>query len=495
MSDHHSHHQHGTKADDQTDYTVSRLLTGLAVGAVVIGAGVMLAPHILPALGATSADLAEEASLMIHNSPMGMAGAINSALSLIPVIGAKLAEGGLFTAATSALTGVGGVILGQFIESRENGNKSIKWGNVIKYGALITSAFIAMPAILSSLSTGIIYCGMALSQAGIISTAACNNLIANIAQTLGGIGGTYAHNWFGLSGISAIVPHLLCCGAPFLPAVVSFFKGRKNHHVKDDSIMSGGESIDVRITTHGSPEVGKTCHVTLQLDHADGSPLTADELKVVHTEKIHLFVTDSSLRDYQHIHPQPTDKPGKYSFDFVPASANSYSAWADFTTLSDEKNHRIKTEISRGRNISPRIQVNSSATSGNLVFQWDSAQALTSGKSHVINVLVTDEKGASVSDLQPVMGAFAHLVGFSADGKFIIHTHPMGAEPTNTNDRGGPLLQFHVEPDHAGPTQFYLQVRRQGEDIFVPFGQVIAAQQSFAKRHVHIHNPSFSPSI
>lgn len=228
MADAHAHHKEPAQ-DGESFFTVSRVLTGLAIGAGVIGAGIMLAPHVLPALGITSPELAEEAALMIHNKPAGMAGALNSTIGLIPGIGSKLAEGGWFTAAVSASIGMGGMLLGNFIEKREGEAKGIKWGSAIKWGALITSALVALPTILTAIGTGIVYAGMALSDAGVISTASSNSIISNVYKTIGSIGGTYEHNLLGLGGLAAVVPHFLCCGAPLAPLAANII-GKRLHH-------------------------------------------------------------------------------------------------------------------------------------------------------------------------------------------------------------------------------------------------------------------------
>lgn len=462
----------------------------------------MLAPHILPALGASSPDLAEEAALMIHNEPTGMAGAINSTMALIPGIGSRLAAGGLFTAAASALTGIGGVLLGNFIASREDGSKGIKWGTVIKYGALITSALIAMPAILTAFGTGIIYCGMALSEAGILTTAASNSLIANVASTIGSVGGTYAHNLFGLQGISAVLPHLVCCGAPLAPSILPLFSwlftGKKTSRKEVEAAKEcrpyspqkySDGSIIAQMQTDQLLEAGKPCNARLRLTHKNGQPVTPEELAIVHTEKLHLFVADSSLKDYHHIHPQPTEEPGVLGFFFTPNTSNNYTAWADFTLLKDGQNHRLRTEMpaASGRDIPPSIRSITDATKNGLHFEWVS-EPLQKNADTIVEVHVSDTSGKAVSDLQPVMGAFAHLVGFSADGQSIIHTHPLGGETPDLAVRGGPDLRFHVEPDCSGATQFYLQVRRNDEDIYVPFGQhikqpALATEQLSAAQH------------
>ncbi|NDC57199.1 MAG: hypothetical protein EBZ69_10435 [Alphaproteobacteria bacterium] len=85
------------------------------------------------------------------------------------------------------------------------------------------------------------------------------------------------------------------------------------------------------------------------------------------------------------------------------------------------------------------------------------------------NVTVTKD-GQPFTGLEPVMGAFAHVVGFTEDYNSVLHVHPMGKEPTNDAERGGPKLEFHIEPEKAGFVKLFTQVRIGGKDIFAPFG-------------------------
>ena len=116
---------------------------------------------------------------------------------------------------------------------------------------------------------------------------------------------------------------------------------------------------------------------------------------------------------------------------------------------------------------------NSKAIKDGLNFDWKASERLRKDTPTIVEVTITDSAGHPVTDLQPVMGAYAHLVGFSADGKSLVHTHPMGLEPKG-EAAGGPTMRFHVEPDFTGPAQFYLQVKRDGKDVYASFGQQIS---------------------
>ncbi len=49
----------------------------------------------------------------------------------------------------------------------------------------------------------------------------------------------------------------------------------------------------------------------------------------------------------------------------------------------------------------------------------------------------------------------------------------MGKEPIKTSERGGPELQFHVEPNKAGFIKLFAQVQINGKTLFVPFGVTV----------------------
>ena len=83
------------------------------------------------------------------------------------------------------------------------------------------------------------------------------------------------------------------------------------------------------------------------------------------------------------------------------------------------------------------------------------------------------------------MGAYAHLVGFSADRKAMLHCHPLGTEPKESHERGGPVLRFHVAPVFDGPVQFFLQVHKEGRDVFVPFAGRIRPPAKMAEKVLH----------
>ncbi|MEI6730644.1 MAG: hypothetical protein WCL30_05230, partial [Pseudomonadota bacterium] len=253
---------------------------------------------------------------------------INSGLNAIPLIGESLAQGGLAASITSGVIGIGGVLLGSFMEKKDDGNNGVNWGKVIRYGALITSALIGMPAILSGISAGVFY----LAKLALEPTVA-QSVLTFMSGTFGSIGfsgsmtaiteGTSTALSFGLS-------HLLTCGSAIIPTVAAWFMGGSPDKAELPNTPAFNQPqediIAAKISLPSHLKLGEECKGKLVLfNKYTGQPLTPGDLKTVHTEKIHLLINDQSLSDFQHIHPIPSEQAGIYDFSFTPHTNNSYN--------------------------------------------------------------------------------------------------------------------------------------------------------------------------
>ena len=176
------------------------LITGLIV------AGIVLAPHILPAMGIgeLAVDTALNSCTGLSATGTGIAGFASNALSHVPLIGAQLMTGGWANSVVSGVVGVGGTLLGNYLEKKEDGKTGIKWGSVIRTLAITTSIFVALPALFPAISMGVTYlAAMILPNAVPIGNF--------LASTLGSLGAA-APTETALGAGSLMLPHLLSCG-------------------------------------------------------------------------------------------------------------------------------------------------------------------------------------------------------------------------------------------------------------------------------------------
>lgn len=229
---------------------------------------------------------------------------------------------------------------------------------------------------------------------------------------------------------------------------------------------------------------GETNNVTLHATYEDNDePVTLDRLQVYHTKPIHVMINEPQLNDYTHAHPVATDKPAEYRFTFMPLTDCSYRAWVDIYPYDGaEQTAMVEMPGVKDCTGSPVDEtVITHAEDGGYQFALSmNTKTLAKDQDTMLAFNITDENGEDFEGLQPVMGAYAHLVGFRSGFDGVAHIHPMGDEPVSDDDRGGPRLAFHIRPKEAGYMRFYLQVLIDDKMRFIPFGLNVAEEGAFS---------------
>ena len=186
--------------------------------------------------------------------------------------------------------------------------------------------------------------------------------------------------------------------------------------------------VTMTLATDVPPAPGRRMHVILTLRTASGKPIGPVDLLVTHTKLLHLMVVDPSLRDYQHIHPVPGQAPGEWEADLTPQRAGRYLAFADFTPAATARGLYASAEFSV-----PGMPDIPPATD-NWVYEADGLRFTLAPDAPfraraVVNLRLTVESvvGRRPVPLEPVMGAYAHLVAFDAPSKWVCpHPSPAG---------------------------------------------------------------------
>ena len=226
--------------------------------------------------------------------------------------------------------------------------------------------------------------------------------------------------------------------------------------------------------------VGRASDVKIRLTRKkDGVPITLDDLRVVHTEPIHLLIIDESLSDYHHEHPRPTEVPGEYLFHFTPRKPGAYRIFADVVPRLSRTQEYAVCDLpgaAPGEPFADRA-VTTSGQAGDLRcgLHWAGDPAKLRAKEPVAVVAeITDAAGQPFNQLEPVMGAYAHIVGFYEDRQTVLHIHPEGFEPQQPTERGGPEFKFRFYAPKPGFIRLYVQVQVAGGQRFAPFGVVVS---------------------
>lgn len=201
--------------------------------------------------------------------------------------------------------------------------------------------------------------------------------------------------------------------------------------------------------------------VVFSLITANGRKLTDKDLQVVHTKQVHILILDPSYTEYQHLHPDYIGD-GKFKFTFTPKSTNLH-IWADVTVNGDIQYY---TMSKFGNVDKPSIK---SLTSTNS-YQEDGYQFNLSldntpskGEMSMGKIIITKD-GQPVTNLQEIMGAYAHVLVFADDYKTLLHVHPM----ENDSEKQG-IVEFHLEPEQSGFAKMFAQIKINDKEYIVPF--------------------------
>jgi hypothetical protein len=219
---------------------------------------------------------------------------------------------------------------------------------------------------------------------------------------------------------------------------------------------------------------GVAAELNLHLWDSSGRLLTFADLAIAHEQKLHLLIVDETLSDYHHLHPVE-EKPGKFVTSFTPRAGGRYIAFADVVDAATGVQHYVRAEmISAGAVPIPDRAITSESVVDGYRFSLRLPPGLSAAGGGHAEVRITDRHGAPVKSLEPVMGAFAHGVGFTERLDGVLHVHPHGREPRTATERGGPKLAFHLNPARPGFHRLYVQVRIDGHDRFASFGLDVA---------------------
>lgn len=214
---------------------------------------------------------------------------------------------------------------------------------------------------------------------------------------------------------------------------------------------------------------GREARLTLALATSTGKPVGPTDLFVQHTRKLHLLVVDPTLRDYQHIHPEPGGKDGEWTFAFTPRLAGNYRVFADFVPVPTGRSLYAAAELPVTGDVAVNTNILSwDAEVGGYAFKLTPAAPVRAGKPAELVFTVTRPDGGPVP-MEPVMAAYAHLVAFDTGNSGFAHLHPKEISLTPPPDATKPKLTFQITIPNAGVYVIWAQVKLAGREVFAPF--------------------------
>ncbi|GGS18721.1 hypothetical protein GCM10010252_67730 [Streptomyces aureoverticillatus] len=210
-----------------------------------------------------------------------------------------------------------------------------------------------------------------------------------------------------------------------------------------------GERTDLRFTIRKEVAGEK---------ESSGAPLKT--YKKEHGKELHLILASRDLTTYRHLHPTRA-ADGTWSVPATLPEAGDYRVFADFTPATAKQKVTLGTDLAVTGPYTaaglPRAAATAKAGDG---YEVRLDGGLKPGKPRELTLRVTRD-GKPVTNLQPYLGAYGHLVALRAGDLAYLHVHPNG-EPGDGTTKPGPEVSFTATAPSAGAYRLFLDFKHEG---------------------------------
>jgi hypothetical protein len=220
-------------------------------------------------------------------------------------------------------------------------------------------------------------------------------------------------------------------------------------------ISENGYTLDLataRVTA------GQRTELRFTVRDGSGKAVTAYERE--HDKELHLVLASRDLVTYRHLHPTRA-ADGTWSTPVDLPRAGGYRVFADFTPArKGAGNLTLGADLAASGpyDPAPLPAPNGTVRTGDYQVRLDGA--LRPGRASELKLRVS-RGGEPVTDLQPYLGAYGHLVALRSGDLAYLHVHPNG-EPGDGATKSGPEVSFTATAPSPGTYRLFLDFRHQG---------------------------------
>ncbi|MBC9712360.1 hypothetical protein H9Y04_07220 [Streptomyces sp. TRM66268-LWL] len=218
------------------------------------------------------------------------------------------------------------------------------------------------------------------------------------------------------------------------------------------SVAQDGYAVELDATVLGA---GRQT-VSFRVNGPDGRPVT--EFEAEHDKELHFIAVRRDTAGFQHVHPV-RDEKGTWSVevDLTPGD------WRFFTDVHPAGHDGtltlgIDAAVAGSYEPQPLPEVTGSARSGEYTVTLDGELRPAEASELTLTV---HRNGRPVTDLQPYLSAYGHLVALRVGDLGYLHVHPEG-EPGDGVTPAGPEISFMAVAPTAGTYRLFLDFQHEG---------------------------------
>ncbi len=222
---------------------------------------------------------------------------------------------------------------------------------------------------------------------------------------------------------------------------------------------------------------GEDRQVSFSITGPDGVAVT--DYDVQHEKQLHLIAVRRDFTGFQHVHPVLDEGSGVWSVD-LDLTPGSWRVFTDFkATGAEALTLGADLAVAGGyQPAGPPTEIRT-ATVGDYEVTLDGD--LDAGADAELTLSVS-KGGEPVTDLEPYLGAYGHLVALRGGDLAYLHVHPEGA-PGDGRTEPGPEITFSAAVPSAGVYHLYLDFQHDGVVRTVAF--TVPAAGTSTARHRH----------
>ncbi|MGK8524964.1 hypothetical protein ACRS6B_27040 [Nocardia asteroides] len=183
----------------------------------------------------------------------------------------------------------------------------------------------------------------------------------------------------------------------------------------------------------------------------DGAPVT--EYTPLHDRDLHLIVVQRELTGFWHVHPELTGD-GTWTVRLNIPVAGAYRVFTDIAPRALGKTITLGADLAVAGTYEPLPTPKATRTATVDGYEIALDGDLVPGAGRLLTLTVR-KNGRPVTDLQPYLAAYGHLVILRAGDLAYVHVHPNG-EPGDGTTAPGPDITFHTAVPGPGTYRLFL---------------------------------------
>ncbi|MBO2464646.1 hypothetical protein [Actinomadura violacea] len=203
---------------------------------------------------------------------------------------------------------------------------------------------------------------------------------------------------------------------------------------------------------------GERTDFRFTIDGPDGRPVTG--FTPLHGKRLHLIIARRDLSGFQHLHPTEVGG-GVWTVPIVLPQAGAYRFFTDVQPDGAKEALTLGVDVTAPGDYQPVALPGPEQVAKVDGYEVRLAGALAPGKSSKLTLSVSKD-GAPVTDLEPYLEAYGHLVALRQGDLAYLHVHPDG-EPGDGRTKPGPDITFYAEAPSAGTYRLYLDFQHGGK--------------------------------